>query len=75
MLVVWFGLHALFAHVETRHLYALTIQVPDWPSRERRSLLLSAIAAILLSRLKAGMMMTLGICYAAGIAVHLLGLL
>ncbi len=72
-LAVWFGLHTLFARVAARHIYALTLQVPDWSSLDRWSLLLSAIAAILLFRLKVGMMTTLGVCCAAGVAVHLLG--
>lgn len=72
-LAVWFGLHTLFARIEARHIYALTLQIPDWPSLDRWSLLLSVIAAILLFRLKAGMMTTLGVCCAAGIAIYLLG--
>lgn len=72
-LAVWFGLHTLFARVVARHIYALTLQIPDWSSLDRWSLLLSAVAAILLFRLKAGMMTTLGVCCAAGIAIYLLG--
>ncbi|ODT95461.1 MAG: chromate transporter [Rhodanobacter sp. 67-28] len=72
-LAVWFGLHTLFARVEARHIHALTLQIPDWSSLDRWSLLLSAVAAIMLFRLKFGMMTTLGVCCAAGIAIHLLG--
>lgn len=72
-LAVWFGLHTLFARVDARHIHALVLQIPDWSSLDRWSLLLSAAAAIMLFRLKAGMMATLGVCCGAGIAIYLLG--
>lgn len=72
-LAVWFGLHTLFAKVDAVHLHGLTLQVPDLATLDRWSLLLSATAALMLFRLKSGMMTTLGVCCATGMAVYLLG--
>lgn len=72
-LAVWFGLHTLFLRVEARHIYAMTLQAPDLSSLDAWSLLLSSVAALLLFRFKVGMMTTLSVCCAAGIAAHLLG--
>lgn len=72
-LAVWFGLHTLFAKVDAVHLHGLTLQIPDLATLDRWSLLLSVIAAVMLFRLKSGMMATLGVCCAAGIAIYLLG--
>lgn len=72
-LAVWFGLHTLFARVETRHLSALTLQAPDISSLDHGALLLAVVAAAMLFRFKIGMVTTLGVCCAAGIAIYLLG--
>lgn len=72
-LAAWFGLHTLFARVEPRHVFALTLQVPDLSSLDRWALLLAVGAAIMLFRFKTGMVTTLGVCCAAGITIYLSG--
>jgi chromate transporter len=72
-LAVWFGLHTLFARVEPRHISVLTLQVPDLSSLDRWALLLAAVAAVMLFRFKIGMVTTLGVCCAAGIAIYMAG--
>lgn len=72
-LAVWFGLHTLFSEVDVVHLHGLTLQVPDLASLDAWSLLLSTVAAIMVFRFKRGMMSTLGMCCATGIAIYLAG--
>lgn len=72
-LAVWFGLHTLFARIEARHIHVLILQIPDLSSLDAWSLMLSATAAVMLFRFKVGMMTTLGVCCATGIAIYLLG--
>ncbi|WP_371328127.1 hypothetical protein [Pandoraea pnomenusa] len=72
-LAIWFALHTLFAKVDIKHAYGLTLQVPVLSSLDPWSLLLAAVATFMLFRLKAGMITTLGVCCAAGIAIYLLG--
>lgn len=72
-LAVWFALHTLFTRVDVRHTFGLTLQVPVLSSLDPWSLLLAAVATLMLFRFKAGMMATLGVCCAAGIAIYLAG--
>ena len=72
-LAVWFALHTLFAEVNVKQGYGLKLQVPVLQSVDLWSLALAVIALVMLFRLKAGMMKTLGVCCAAGIAIHLVG--
>jgi chromate transporter len=72
-LAVWFGLHTLFARVEPRHISVLTLQGPDLSSLDRWALLLAAVATVMLFRFKIGMVMTMGVCCAAGIAIYMAG--
>lgn len=72
-LAVWFGLHTLFARVESRHISALTLQVPDLSSLDRWAVVLAAAAAVMLLRFRIGMVTTLCVCCVAGIAIHLSG--
>lgn len=72
-LAIWFALHTLFAKVDVRHAYGLTLQVPYLASLDPWSLLLATVATFMLFRLKAGMITTLVVCCAAGVAIYLLG--
>lgn len=72
-IAAWFDVHALLPRVELRHFFLLTLQVPDLARLDRWALLLAVVAAVMLFRFKIGMVTTLGICCAAGIAMYLLG--
>lgn len=66
-LTVWFALHVLFARVPTVRIGPLTPAIPDLSSLDPVALALSAIAAVLVFRLKAGLAVTLGTAGALGL--------
>jgi chromate transporter len=70
-LALWFGVHFIFNKVQ--HLRAGILQgdVPVLSSLNWQALMLSALAAILLLRLKWGLFKVLGICVAAGMVMTL----
>jgi len=68
-LSVWFGLHVLFGEVERISLLPaanLHISWPVWQTLDPFSLCLFIVSAIMLFRLKLGMLPVLGLCIAAG---------
>lgn len=68
-LSVWFGLHVLFGKVDRVELLPqinLGMSLPDWSTLDLVSLTLFLISAIMLFRLKLGMVPVLGVCIAAG---------
>lgn len=69
-LAVWFALHTLFTQVDVTRWHGITLQLPVLASLDRWSLMLAAVATFMLFRLKAGMMTTLAVCCAAGVAIH-----
>ena len=71
-LTVWFALHVLFAAVEERHAGPLRLFVPEITTVVWPALVLSALAAILLFVLHRGIAMTLTICGAAALALHVI---
>ena len=73
-LAVWFALHTVFA--ETRPFAAgpVRFDVPVLSSLDPWASALAAAAVLAVFRLKAGMVQTLAACAAAGIALHLAGL-
>ncbi|MDO1581164.1 chromate efflux transporter [Rhizobium oryzicola] len=77
-LALWFGLHVLFA--EVRHLAFFGGEAApgiSWPlpaSLNIAALALFAVSALLLLRLKVGMVKVLAMTAAAGLLLHLLGL-
>ncbi|MFC6740436.1 chromate efflux transporter [Methylobacterium tardum] len=73
-LAVWFALHTVFA--ETRPLAAgpVGFDVPVLASLNPWALALATAAVLAVFRLKVGMVQTLGACAAAGIVLHLAGL-
>lgn len=73
-LAVWFGLHVLFAEVETFARLGMNVAVPVPATFRPAAALLAALALFAVFRLKAGMASVLASCSAAGAALHLLGL-
>lgn len=68
-LSVWFGLHVLFGEVERIPLLpAVNLQAswPVWQTLDPFSICLFIVSAIMLFRLKLGMLPVLGLCVAAG---------
>lgn len=68
-LSVWFGLHVLFGKVDRVELLPqinFSISLPDWHSLDLASLALFVVSAIMLFRLKFGMLPVLGLCIGAG---------
>jgi chromate transporter len=73
-LAVWFGLHVVFRAVDTLRLGPLALPWPDLTSFDPVAAALCVVAALLLFRLKLGVIKTLLACAALGIGAGLLGL-
>ncbi len=71
-LAVWFALHTMFGEVAA--VPHLALELPVWSSLDPWALVLAAGAMLALFRLRLGLIATLALCAAAGIALHLLGL-
>lgn len=67
-LAVWFGLHVLFREVRTLRSGPLVLPSPDLASFDPLAAGLCVVAALLLLRLKLGIISTLAICGALGLA-------
>ena len=67
-LSLWFALHVFFAKVEPLWLGPLRLWLPDVATLDLKAVLLSALAALLLLRLKAGIAATLAISGGAALA-------
>ena len=68
-LSVWFGLHVLFGKVDRVELLPqinFGMSLPDWHSLDLASLALFVVSAIMLFRLKFGMLPVLSLCIGAG---------
>lgn len=66
-LTVWFGLHVLFARVDTLTWGPLVAQTPDWRTLDPLALALAILAFALLFGTRAGVVGTIGLC--GGVAV------
>lgn len=66
-LAIWFGLHVVFAKVDTIQLGALHISFPDWHSIQIVPLLLTLLALLLYFPLKRSMFQTIFICALLGV--------
>ena len=66
-LAVWFGLHVVFR--EARPAFASGPDLPVLTSIDWRAALLAAFAMVLVFRLKLGVIPTLALCAAAGVAI------
>jgi chromate transporter len=74
-LAIWFALHTIFREVRPVQGYGMSLDVPVLTSVDLWALALSAAAMIAIFRFKLGMIPTLLACSAAGIALHLAGLI
>jgi chromate transporter len=72
-LALWFGLHVLFAEVQTVQVGSLRLEAPMLESVNMASLLLTLVAAVAAFRFKVGVIPLLIGCAAAGLGVHLAG--
>jgi chromate transporter len=68
-LALWFGLHVVFREVRRVPVLGLAPDLPVLASLDWRAALLAVAAMLLMLRFKVGMVATLGICAAAGVAL------
>lgn len=67
-LAVWFALHTLFSKVDISSYHGITLNKPDLQTLDLATLVLAISAMLMMFRFKLGMIPTLAICSAAGIA-------
>jgi chromate transporter len=72
-LAIWFGLHVLFREVGAFHAGPIAIATPRWETVNWLAVALSLLGAVLLFRLRLGILWTLAICGALGLIAALLG--
>ena len=70
-LSIWFGLHVFFQNVTRESVGILTLWVPDIASLDWRVFGLSALAALLLLKLKIGLLKVLAICAILGLVLSI----
>ena len=68
-LTVWFALHVIFRTVAERQAGPLHLTVPDFASIDWTAAGLAALAALMLFRLHAGIITTLGVCGVLGLVL------
>jgi chromate transporter len=73
-LAVFFALHTAFGSVGTRSYGPITIPDPDWSTIRWASVAISAVAALLVFRVRLGTLRVLGIAAAAGAVLAVAGL-
>ena len=71
-LALWFALHTVFAHVDIVTRFGFTLNIPDLHTLNLATLILAAGAMLMIFRFKLGMMPTLALCAAAGVAYQYL---
>jgi chromate transporter len=74
-LAIWFAIHTIFAEATPVAAYGLSFDAPVLASVNPWALALSAAALLAVFRFKAGLFRTLAGCAAAGLLLHLAGLL
>jgi chromate transporter len=74
-LAIWFALHAVFRELTPLHAYGLAFDIPRPASVDPWAFALSLAAIIAILRFKVGMIPTLAACTAAGMVLHLSGLI
>jgi chromate transporter len=74
-LAIWFAIHTVFRQTIPVRAFPLTFDAPNLLSVDVWALVLSVAAAIAIFRFKAGMIQTLAACCAAGVALHLAGII
>ncbi len=70
-LAIWFGLHVIFAKVETQHIGPLRLFTPELASVDLGAVALALLALFALFKLKWGMITTLALCSTVGAIVYL----
>lgn len=65
-LALWFALHVLFAVVDVVAVGPVRLQVPEWTAFDWRAALIAALAAVLIFRLKLGIVPTLAVAATMG---------
>lgn len=73
-LSLWFAIHVLFARTAPARIGALTIDLPVASSLHWAAALLATVAAILIFRVRLGLIRVLGVMMALGLALHFTGL-
>ena len=73
-LAVWFALHTVFADTRPFTAGPVSFDVPIPSSLNASALALAAASVLAVFRFKVGMVQTLAVCAAAGVALHLAGL-
>ena len=68
-LALWFALHLLFASVRVVEAGPLLLQSPDIATFDWRAALIALLAGLLIFRLKAGIVTTLGVAAATGLVL------
>ena len=68
-LSVWFALHVVFVTVERREAGPLVLWTPEWASLDWRTVVIAALAGVLLFRLGLGVATVLGLSAVAGLAL------
>lgn len=74
-LALWFAIHTVFADTRAASWGPFSFDAPVLASIDPWALLLSAAAILLMFQFKWGMLPTLAACSAAGVALHLAGML
>ena len=69
-LAAWFALHVLFARIGEMYVGPLRLYVPEIASLDLRALGISALAVVLMFRVKLGVPLVLGICGSAGMGLQ-----
>ncbi len=67
---LWFAIHYLFGEVGAVRAGPLSFEMPRWNSVDPLALLLSVAALIAMLRLKAGMLVIIAACGAAGLLLR-----
>lgn len=68
-LTLWFALHVLFARLTPTSLGAITLDLPDLASLDWRVLVIALGSAVMIFRLRLGIITTLGVCALAGLVL------
>ncbi|WP_395396656.1 chromate efflux transporter [Novosphingobium sp. BL-8A] len=68
-LALWFALHVLFAVVDVVAVGPVRLQAPEWTAFDWRAALIAAVAAVLIFRLKSGIVPTLAVAATMGLII------
>ena len=74
-LAIWFAIHTLFRQTTPVRGFGLSFEAPVIASADPWAVLLSLAAAVAIFRFNAGMLQVLAACAAAGVALHLGGII